>query len=386
MNTSRTTATTLSRSALPQVGLLISVLKFMNQVLLFYWGVYFTQIELSGYQQGILLAMYPLVGMLSVIPIGFLNDRIPSKTMITLGFLLLSLQYFIVGQSEHFFLIALAFLLGSFGTVSTKLSLDSFFYKHSDRTKTHQVGSYVGNYLLAAGLGTLIGGTLLTTVSFHTLFQGVAIVAVLMAMVSRMLPAGPLLHLEFKEYRTDFLKPDVLLFISILFLWATHMGAEISSYGLFLRENLGLSYGKMGLYMGTAIMAMFAWSRLASRCMENHKNGFKILLWGLSLSAMGQIVMTVEWIPLSYFGRLIHEAGDAFMFVLFHQGIRHFFARERTGGSAGLVNFSEMSAITLSSLLFAPLGKMYGNELPLLIGAGCILLALPLGYTLTRKP
>ena len=107
----------------------LSTLKFVGQTVLFFWGIFFSQIGMTGYQQGILMAIYPLVGLLSTLPLGLLNDRIYSKTLISIGYLLLAFQFLEIGETQNFFLIGLLLMLGSLGSNMIKVSTDSFFYK-----------------------------------------------------------------------------------------------------------------------------------------------------------------------------------------------------------------------------------------------------------------
>ncbi|MDP2625158.1 MAG: MFS transporter, partial [Candidatus Peregrinibacteria bacterium] len=353
---------------------------FINQSMLFYWGIYFTQINLGGFEQGIIFAIYPMVGILSVLPTGLFNDRVHSKNLIFAGFTLIAVQFFGILFTQNFFVLCGIFTLGSIGAMLSKLSIDSFFYKNSNRDKSKEVGTYVGTYLFGAGLGTLTGGFILNYVPFESLFIGVGIMALLMAFTSQLLPKNQVFHFELEAYQKDLLKPEILMFMLMIFLWAIHMGAEVSSYGLYLREDLGLEYQEMAIYMGSAIMGMYFWSKYASHRLSEKTPAIQIVYWGLFLSGAGLLVMTSNTLQLSYLGRLIHEGGDAFMFVFLYHGVRRLFPANRVGGSAGVTHFAQMSAITMSSLLFAPLGKIYGNAYPFIVGGIFILIALPIAY------
>ena len=363
---------------------LISAQKFLAQAILFYWGIYFTSLDLSGVQQGILFSIYPIVTLLVVVPIGFLNDRIPSKYLSALGFALLASQFFGFAATTDFQLFILVSILGGLGTNLITLSIDSFFYKNSNREKSKEIGSYVGTFLLAAGLGTFTGGTMLQFLTFRTWLYTLMGVALLMAFFCLTLPKNRVFKEKIKAYKRDLWNFRVMAFIIVIFLWAIHFGAENTSYGLFLRENLKLSYQVMGLYTGLAIITMYGWSRYAGVLIHHGMSVTKILAIGLVAAAIGQLIMTLPSLPISFFGRLIHEGGDAFAFVFLYHGVRKLFPQERVGGSAGVIRFSDASGSMLGALFFAPLGAVYDNPYVFWVSSGLIFLALPFVYYLRK--
>jgi MFS family permease len=364
-----------------RASLFMSLTNFMGQTLLFFWGVYFTQINLTGVEQGILLAIYPAMAILTVIPAGFMNDRVYPRTLIAIGYLMMALQYQGLTRYDSFYALTIIFILGSIGTNLTKLSIDSFFYKTGDSKKNKQIGSYVGTYLFGSGLGVILGGFLLEKIPFTSLFQIVSVIAGLAAILSVfLLPHTETFHFDLKHYKKDLKKPSILIFVTMIFLWAIHMASEVTSYGLFLRENLGLSYKGMGLYMGVAILSMTLWARYAS-WLVHHKTPIRnILFSGLALSAIGHFIQTIPRVDISIIGRFIHEAGDAFMFVFLYYGIRNLFPAKRAGGNAGVVRFMQNIALIGGALIFAPLGKTYGNPSTLIIASSFSLVALMIGY------
>lgn len=361
---------------------LISMQKFLAQAILFYWGIYFTSLGLSGAQQGILFAIYPIVTLLVVVPIGFLNDRIPSKYLGALGFFLLASQFFGFATTTNFQLFVLVSIFGGIGTNLITLSVDSFFYKNSNREKSKEIGSYVGTFLLAAGLGTFTGGTMLQFLTFQTWLYTLMGVALSMSLFCLTLPKNRVFQEKIKAYKRDLWNFRVIAFILVIFLWAIHFGAENTSYGLFLRENLHLSHQVIGLYTGLAIITMYGWSRYAGALIHRGMSVTKLLVIGLTLAALGQLIMTVPSLPISFLGRLIHEGGDSFGFVFLYHGVRRLFPKERVGGSAGVIRFSDASGAMLGAFFFAPLGAAYDNAYVFWVSSGLIVLSLPFVYFL----
>lgn len=369
-----------SNANVRRASLFMSLTNFMGQTLLFFWGVYFTQIDLTGAQQGLLFAIYPTMAILSVLPAGWLNDRIYPRTLVCIGYLMMAIQY--AGLSFHDSFLGLAgfFVLGSLGTNLTKLSIDSFFYKTGNHNHSKQIGSYVGTYLVGSGIGVILGGSLLNILPFNNLFQILGVIALGAAIASMIfLPHTETFHFSLEHYKNDLRKPKILIFVTMIFLWALHMGSEVTSYGLFLRENLNLSYLNMGLYMGITILFMGFWARLASHQLHHNTPIRHILYRGLFLSAIGHFIMVIPILQISILGRFIHEAGDSFMFIFLYYGIRKLFPVERAGGNAGAVRLIQNSSLVIGSLIFAPMGKLYGNSIPLVIASSFSLLALVIG-------
>ena len=235
----------------------VSMSKLIAQTMLFFWGIYYTQIGLTGLEQGILFAIFPLVSILSAIPVGLLNDRISSRRLAMLGYTLNGLNLWLISLvGGNFWALLIIIAMGSFGVTLSNLSIDSIFYKTGDKNQNKQIGNYVGSYLFAAGFGVFIGGFILDSISIELWLQITGTFTFGVAALTAILPKTETFKFEFKEYRKDIFKLPVFLFISMIFIWAIHMGAEITSYGLLLREDFGLSYRQMGAYMGTAIMAM----------------------------------------------------------------------------------------------------------------------------------
>jgi MFS family permease len=355
----------------------ISMSKFISQTMLFFWGIYFTQIGLSGMQQGVLFAIFPIVSILSAIPIGLLNDRLSSKRIAMLGYALNGINFWLISLvGANFWALFAINAVGSFGVTMSNLSVDSIFYKTGDKKQNRQIGNYVGSYLFAAGLGVFIGGFILDSIPIELWLKIIGTFTLFIAALTVILPKTETFKFQVKEYRKDIFKLPVILFISMIFIWAVHMGAEITSYGLLLREDFGLDYRQMGTYMGTAIMAMLLWAKLAIHLIEKKWSILHILYLGLVLSAIGHIMMIVPRIDISLLGRFIHEAGDAFMLIFLYYGVRKLFPSERSGGMAGMVNFMQMSAIAAGALMFAPIGRAYNNSLPFIIGTGLCIIAL----------
>ncbi len=354
-----------------------STFKFMSNSTCFYWAIYFAQIGLSGSQIGILFSATMLTGLLVTFPIGLINDRFPSKKILQLGLIILMLHTLGLSFTQSCPLKFIIFFIGGLGARFHNISIDSLFYKTAGKEKpTTRIKTYVGFFLLSAGFGAFFSGNLLEYIDFQKYLLIVTGLTGVLILISTKLPNTETFHFDLKSYKQDIAKPHILLFMAIIFSFAIHMGSELTSYGPFLRDTLGLSFRQMGFYIGTAIMFMFLTVRLANKAIEKGTSMRKIVTTGLLMSGLGYLVMLNHNIPISYIGRVIHESGDALMFVFLYAGVSEFFKKDRVGGNSGLITLTQTSAIALSSLIFAPLGEAFGHQVPIIIGAITTLLAI----------
>jgi len=343
----------------------------------FYWAIYFTSIDLSGTQIGLMFTAVTITGLIITLPVGISNDRLPSKRILQIGLLLVLIEMFGLSQTQSFPFMLGLFLIGGFGAKLYNVSIDSLFYKTTGKEKpSHRIKTYVSYYLLGAGLGAIFSGNLLEYIDFQKYLLVVCGLIIILLGISTFLPRTETFKFDVKSYRKDITKPHVLLFIAIIFCFAIHMGSELTSYGPFLKDNLGLTFSQMGVYIGLAIAFMFVSVRIANRLMEKGVKIRNIVIAGLLLSGIGYLVMLYPNVWISFAGRVVHEAGDAFMFVFLYTGVSQFFKKERVGGNSGLITMTQTSAIALSSLIFAPLGEAFGHQLPIIISAITTLLAI----------
>ena len=343
----------------------------------FYWAIYFASIGFSGTQIGLIFTIVMITGLFITLPTGLINDRITSKRIIQIGLILVMIEMFLLSQTQSFPLMLLLFFIGGLGSNLHNISIDSLFYKTSGKkNSSHNIKTYISYYLLGAGLGAIFSGNLLGYINFQKYLLIVFGLVVVLLILSAFLPGTETFKFDVRDYKKDIWKPHVLLFIAIIFCFAIHMGSEFTSYGPFLKENLGLTFPQMGLYIGGAIVFMFISVRIANRMIEKGIKMRTIITIGLLASGLGYLIMLYPIIPISFIGRVIHEAGDAFMFVFLYTGVSQFFKTERIGGNSGLITLTQTSAMAASALVFGPLGSAYGQQVPIAISAITTLLAL----------
>ncbi|MDD3861812.1 MAG: MFS transporter [Candidatus Gracilibacteria bacterium] len=337
---------------------------------IFFIGIHLKSIGFSGIEIGIIFMTYSLTGLISILPSGLSNDVFKSKNIITIGLLLLTIQYIGMANFTTFASLIPCFFLGSLGKTLYGNSMDSLFLKTTNKEHAgKRISTFLSlNYLLIA-ISIIISGYFLNlNIQFTSIFIVIGISFAIMAILSQIiLPKNATSKFEILNYKKDIFKPDVLFFLFIMFLFALHYGSEETSYGLFLENSLNLNKLQSGLYMGTAIITMSISVLLISKLIK--KIGTKnLLLLGTSMSGLGLILMTIPIPSISLFFRIIHETGDAMMFFFLYYGLSQIFDLKRIGGNAGIVTFIIIIGTSIGNLLLGPIGANYGYQVPFLIG------------------
>ena len=85
------------------------------------------------------------------------------------------------------------------------------------------------------------------------------------------------------------------------------------------------------------------------------------------MTSIGHIVMTNSLVEFSLAGRIIHEIGDAILFVFLYFGISELFPLERIGGNTSLLHLTQIVGGFAGALVFGPLGESIGYHWPLII-------------------
>ncbi|MFA6528873.1 MAG: MFS transporter [Candidatus Gracilibacteria bacterium] len=340
-------------------------------------AIYLAQIGLSGTQIGMIFAARTITSLLFTLPSGLGNDRFQSKTILQVGLILTIINYLVLAKTQSFPLLLIAFFIGGIGMNMSGISLDSIFYKTTgEKNKLKSVKEYVSTFLLFCGLGVLFSGNILAYIDFPKYLLICCGILTLITFGSIFLQKTGKFTLEIDDYKKDISQPLVLIFMGIIFLFAIHMGAELTSYSPFLKETLHLSLRQIGFYIGTATSLMFIWTKLAAKAIEKGINIKKIVATSLILSTVGFLIMLTPIIWVSFTGRIIHEAGDAGMFVFIYAGVSKFFEQKTIGGLSSLIQLIQATAIFAGSLAFGPLGSKFGHQVPIVISSITTLLAL----------
>ena len=83
---------------------------------------------------------------------------------------------------------------------------------------------------------------------------------------------------------------------------------------------------------------------------------------------------------LSYAFRLVHELGDAAIYMFMFMGIHKHFPSQRIGGTSGVVLTVTIAGKFLGSLIFGPIGDLSGYHYPFIISGILTLLCIFVAY------
>ncbi len=354
----------------------------------FFFPIFFRdQLGLSGAQIGMLYAAGSATAFLIILPIGFINDRIQSRRLVSASLLLMFIAYTLLPSAKTFWQVMPMFVLLTFGGILLVVSMESLLHK---ARITENKGVYYGGYNalkeVGIGAGMILGGILLSRLSFGSVFQINSILYSFLFLLTFLLPSVQLGEVTMAHYKKDIFHPSVLVFLFILFIFALHFGAELTAYSLFLQENLGLAREHMGLYMACELGAMVVTSVIVGRLIDKKHISVPWLFYcGMLISGLTQIAMTVPDLFSSVVARTIHGVGDGLMIAFLFLGVSQFFEKERIGGNNGIASFTIKLGIICGALFFGPLGEAVGYHMPFIVSGGLEVLGLLIFLMFLRK-
>ncbi len=342
----------------------------------FFMPVYLKSVlHFSGREIGMLYAAWSLTSIVTSFPFGLASDRTPARHLVVTSLVLMGLSLFSQSLLRAFLPFLAAYLAYGLGQNLFRVSLDALLLK----TLPHRVGKTYGLFngarMLGFTCGGITGGLLLQHLDFVYTLKLLGLLYLLMSFSWFVLPPTIPVKFGLKTYWDDFRNPRVILFALWLYLFYLHWGAEFTSYGLFLRENLGLSLKGMGFYMSAEFAMVGLASVIGGFSLEAGTNLYRLAALGLFCSGVGHMGMVIEKLPISLAFRLLHGLGDGTIMVLSYVGIAKLFRVERIGGNSGLITLSIMLGSFTGSLIFGPLGAHYGYGVPLFV-SGVITLGL----------
>ncbi|MFA6305779.1 MAG: MFS transporter [Candidatus Gracilibacteria bacterium] len=368
------------------ISVLNGIVRMLKTSLFFFWGIYFASIGLSGIEIGTFFSVNSFASIVTILPSGLSNDRFKSKTLISIALVMTAVFYFGMASTTSFpLLLILAVLTG----VAYKIydsSSDSLFYRTAETENFNKhLGIFQSLNYLTISLGTMLTGYIIgSNIDYKNIFIGVAIIFLLLAIIAIfILPKNSTTKFEIIHYKKDIFKKDVLIFLLVIILFATHFGVEGTSYGLFLKETLKLSSLQTGLYMGLAILPMAIRTLIISKKLKNWK-AKNILIFGLLLSGFGHILMTIKIVEISLLFRTIHEIGDSAFFFFLYYGVSKIFSMDRIGGNTGMINFVSAIGGAVSSAFFGPIGEKFGYDIPIAVTGVTSLLAVIIVFSFVK--
>ncbi len=343
----------------------------------FFFAPYLDSLGFSGKEIGWFFGLSSISAILFLLPAGISSDRFTPKNIGLLS------SFFLIFINIGFYLFhgffALSLLFVVFGVFyySLKNSINTELLK---RVKNEYSGKIFGLYNffnpLLIGLGMILSGFFINKFQFKYVFiiqsVGFLVLFFLLTQLSRL----QAMKINLIENINDLKRQNVLVFIFVLGLFASHWGAEDVAYGIFLKKNLGLSSVGMGFYMAGELLFMAITVLIFGNLIENKKTSLeKMFFWGLFLSGLTHILMVVPIVWLSATMRMIHGIGDGIMGLVLFVGLKKFFKIERIGSHSGLTSLIMIFGSFIGQLIYGLIGGNFGFHWPLII-SGAISLSL----------
>ncbi len=350
-------------------------------------GVYFflplylkNNLHFSGLQIGVLYAAASLNALLVTFPLGVAGDRYPLLQILRGALILSAFCLWGLGYLTDYFPYLAAFWGFGLGLQAFRIALDTLLFKSAGADAIRSLARYNSWRMAGMMTGTLLGGLLFHRLGFDVSLQLLALAPLLLLAPTYRLPRLKMHYSPLRQYGRDFLTRPVLFFSTWLFLFCLHWGAETTSYGLFLRERLGLDLQGMGLYMAVEFAVLAITAYVYGRFWYGRLSPLLFLSLALLTSGLGHIFMTIPQVGISLGWRVVHGFGDALILMESYTTIARLFQVDRIGGNSSLINLVSVSGSFVGALIFGPLGAGYGYQWPLIVSGIFTLALIPLAF------
>lgn len=338
-------------------------------------------LDFTGAQIGLLYAVLSLNALVAAFPVGVIGDRYPARILTRLGLLGTALSLWGLAGATRFWPFLLVFFAFGLSLQLFRQSLDIMLFKENvPADGAHRFGVYNAWRMGGMTVGIFLGGLSLNFLDFPKTFQLLAAFLVLLGALTWRLPLTRGRRTPILQYGRDFVNKPVLFFVTWLFLFTMHWGAEGTSLGLFLKTNLGLGPMGVGFYLAGEFGIVGLTSYLYGRYWAGRLRPLTFLTLALATSGVGHILMIYPSLPWSFAWRGVHGFGDGLIMMETYTTIARLFRVERIGGNAGLISVTTTLGTLTGSLIFGPLGAAYGYQMPLLISGITSLALIPLAY------
>ncbi len=322
----------------------------------------------NGFQIGFLVSLYAVTALFSIFPTGIINDRYDIRYVLLLGYSMMSFFGLAVTFTDDFFLLIIIFLIGGFGQNFVQSSLQNIIFKeHAPRREGKKFGKYrlYSNLGFAAGL--IAGGFITQLFSFIHTLRFIGIFYALMFFVTFWLAPTKVSRTRLTQYKTDFFKLHNVLFAVIIFLFATHWGAEKTSYALFIKTAFNLDMIYSGFFIAIPIIILGISAYTAGRKIDKRTDFKKLFMYGMFISGVFHVLMVNPNVYLSFICRIFHEMGDGMTSIAILFWVSKKFIRKRIGGDAGLFTVTMIMGEFAGALIYGSVGEIYGWGIPLVV-------------------
>lgn len=354
-NGSEGRVTALRRAA--RIYLLPSVLLggyiLVMRALTAFLPVFLDHLRLSQAQIAASIALFPAVRFLMAFPFGVVADLLPAGRATALGLALFGLSILAMWGAEGFGAILPLLGLAAVGGSLFQVTCQALYYKSLGRRGRGKKVALLSSVVsFSYGLGPLAAGLLLKSAGLKALFPFCAGLILPFLLLSLCLPDVGTARLTLSDYRRDFLRKEVLVFIGVLLLYGLHIGVENVCLSLFLKRNLGVSEETIGLAFFLICVFLSGAAMVAGFLADLYRNPLAFLSAGLLLS--GAFNLSMLWVDSfgSFLGvRFAHVVGDGLTMLARGLIVASLFPKERMGGNLGL------------TLLVLPAGMFVGSAM-----------------------
>jgi MFS family permease len=343
-------------------------------------------LNFSGGQIGLLYAVLSLNAILVSFPVGVIGDRYPARILTRVGLAGIAASLWGLAQVKSFWPFLAVFLGYGLSIQLFRLSLDTLLFKETCADAPRRLGQYNAMRMGGMMVGVLLGGVAYYKLDFTLTLELFSLGVLILIAPTVRLPLTRGVRTGLFEYGRDFLAAPVLFFVSWLFLFTLHWGAEVTSLSLFLEHNLGLSPLGVGSYMAGEFGVVGLTAYLYGRFWAGRLKPLTFLSVALILSGTGHICMTYPDLAWSFAWRAVHGFGDGLILMETYTTITRLFHVDRIGGNASLISLTTTMGVFAGSLIFGPVGATYGYQVPLIVSGAVSLALLPLAYLGLREP
>jgi MFS family permease len=343
-------------------------------------------LNFSGGQIGLLYAVLSLNAILVSFPVGVIGDRYPARILTRVGLTGIAASLWGLAQVKSFWPFLAVFLGYGLSIQLFRLSLDTLLFKETRADAPRRLGQYNAMRMGGMMVGVLLGGVAYYKLDFTLTLELFSLGVLILIAPTVRLPLTRGVRTGLFEYGRDFLAAPVLFFVSWLFLFTLHWGAEVTSLSLFLEHNLGLSPLGVGSYMAGEFGVVGLTAYLYGRFWAGRLKPLTFLSVALILSGTGHICMTYPDLAWSFAWRAVHGFGDGLILMETYTTITRLFHVDRIGGNASLISLTTTMGVFAGSLIFGPVGATYGYQVPLIVSGAVSLALLPLAYLGLREP
>lgn len=360
--------------------------KLFTGFLMYFIPIYLIDLGFDGLQMGVLVSLLAITSLFISLPVGIINDRLDIRYTILLGYISSFIFFVSIGIFKDFWIFVLLFFVGGIGFNILATSYRNYVFK--DREPWHEgrkYGIFTFAEFLAFFSGAILGMFFVSLFGFSTTLVIIGIYFLILIPLLFWLEPVSVKRTKLIQYEKDFLHPNNILLSIILFLFASHWGAEMTSYGLFLKNILNLSAISMGFYTAFAVLFLGIAALIFGNKIDHRTDFKKLFLIGLIVSGFAHILMTIPHVYISFVFRAIHEVGDGIAGVSLLFWIGRKFKESRLGGDSGIFYIIMTLGMFAGSIIYGPIGFAYGYPLPLIISGVVTVICAGLFQILRRR-